>query len=120
MGDKSQRKENSSELEAQVAAELDASLFGDLEDPLEDDKNVLPTPSKPKQRPVKPKNYEDIWRETATENIDAAADTLAAVADSDRRKWLAFLVEALEKRIGPESLDCMKTLIEERRRKEKG
>ncbi len=122
MGDESKKKADSSDLESQLAAELEESLFGDLNEPLADDSKVIPAPSKPKPRPrpAKPKNYEDIWRETATENINAAADTLAAISDAERRKWLAFLVEALEKRLGPESLGHLNALIQERQRKDKG
>jgi hypothetical protein len=121
MGDTSDKKKASSDLETQLAAELEKSLFGDLSAPLADDDKVIPVPSKPKTRPrpAKPKNYDEIWRETAAENINAAADTLAAIKDSERRNWLARLLEAIEKRLGPESLGHMKTLIQERQRKGK-
>lgn len=121
MGDKPDKKDASSDLETQLAAELEESLFGDLNAPLEDDDKVIPAPSKPKPKPrsAKPKNYDEIWRETAAENIHAAADTLAAIKDRERRNWLARLLEAIEKRLGPESLGHMKTLIQERQRKGK-
>ena len=121
MNDRSKKKQDVEGIEAEVMAGLDESLFGDLGDVLEtDEKKVIPAPAKPKPRPAKPKDYETIWRETATENINAAADTLAAISDAERRQWLAFLVEALEKRLGPESLGHMQTVIKEHRRKGKG
>ncbi len=116
MGDEPKRKDASSDLETQLAAELEESLFGDLNAPLADDSKVIPAPPAPKKkpRPAKPKDYDEIWRETATENLNAAADTLAAIKDSERQKWLTRLLEAIEKRLGPEALGHIKTLIQER------
>ncbi len=120
MGEKSEKKQNVNEVEARVTAELDDALFGDLDEPLlADDDMVVSAPSTPTPRPARAKNYDEIWRETAMENINAAADTLAVIKSSDRQEWLAHLIEAIEKRLGPESLDLMTALIQDRRRKGK-
>ena len=124
MGEKSEKKQDATDIEVQVTAGLEEALFGDLEESLlvDDEQAAVPAPPKPKPkpRPAKPKNYDAVWRETAAENIDAAADTLAAIKADERQKWLARLIEAIEKRLGPEALGHMSALIQDRRKKQKG
>jgi hypothetical protein len=124
MGEKSEKKQDATDIEAQVTVGLEEALFGDLEECLlaDDQQVVIPAPAKPKRktRPVKPKNYDAVWRETAAENIDAAADTLAAIKADERQKWLGRLIDAIEKRLGPEALGHMSALIQDRRKTRKG
>lgn len=122
MDDTSDKKAASGDLETQLAAELEKSFFGDLNAPLADDGEVIPAPSKPKKtaRPAKPKKkFDDVWRETAMENINTAAGTLAAIKDNERRDWLVRLLKAIEERLGPEALDHMQNLMDDRRERGK-
>jgi len=122
MGDTSDKKAASGDLETQLAAELEKSFFGDLNASLADDGEVIPAPSKPKKtaRPAKPKKkFDDVWRETAMENINTAAETLAAIKENERGDWLARFLKAIEQRLGPEALDHMQNLIDDRRKRGK-
>ena len=122
MGDTSDKKAASGDLETQLAAELEKSFFGDLNASLADDGEVIPAPSKPKKtaRPAKPKKkFDDVWRETAMENINTAAETLAAIKENERGDWLARFLKAIEQRAGPEALDHMQNLIDDRRKRGK-